>query len=160
MPEGPLDDAPASGLDAAAFARLYPGLRRFAAVGSLPDVDPDDVVQEALTRCLRRLEQGPIERIDRYLRRIVLNLEMSRRRTAGRRRVVDPLLATSTQARVAYPSDLDPLHGMDPTDRAVLYLTVVEGMTFAEVAEASLRVRASRARRRLRDEMEGADHHG
>ena len=166
MPDDPLADAPAVGLDEATFARLYPALRRFAAVVSPREVDPDDVVQEALARCLRRLERGPIERVDRYVRRIVLNLELSRRRTAGRRRVVDPLLAAAAETRDAYPSDLDPLKGMDPTDRAVLYLTAIEGMTFAEVAEvlglaeASLRVRASRARRRLRADMEGVDRHG
>lgn len=166
MPDDPPDAVPASGLDEATFARLYPGLRRFAAVVSPKEIDPDDVVQEALARCLRRLEDGPIERVDRYLRRVVLNLELSRRRSSGRRRVIDPLLAAAEEARDVYPSDLDPLHGMEPTDRAVLYLTAVEGMTFAEIAdvlgmaEASLRVKASRARRRLRAQMEGADRHG
>lgn len=65
-----------------------------------------------------------------------------------------------------YPSDLDPLRGMEPIDRALIYLTAIEGMPFGEVAEllelpeASLRVRASRARRRLRISLEGADRHG
>ena len=166
MAEDAIADGVGLGLDEVSFARLYPFLRRFAAVISPPEVDPDDVVQEALERCLRRLERGPVERVDRYLRRVVLNIELSRRRTSSRRRIVDPLLAAAAEARDVYPSDLDPLRTMEPIDRAVLYLTAVEGMPFAEVAavlhlpEASLRVRASRARRRLRTSLEGVDGHG
>ena len=39
------------------FADLYPSLRRFAAVVGSVDIDPDDLVQDALVRALRR---GPL----------------------------------------------------------------------------------------------------
>jgi RNA polymerase sigma-70 factor (ECF subfamily) len=55
----------------------------------------------------------------------------------------------------AYPSDLADLLRLTPKERAVLYLTEVEGYRYAEVgrmlgcSEAAARKRAGRARRRL-----------
>jgi len=145
------------------FASLYPGLRRFAAVVAASDRDPDDLVQEALARTLRG---GPLGRLDAptaYLRRAILNEELSRRRADVRHRRVDPVLVPAERTMATYPSDLSVLDALDPLDRALVYLTAVEGWTFADVAalldrpEASLRVRASRARARLRDLIKGAD---
>ena len=53
MATGPVADDPRPD-DGALFARLYPGLRRFAAVCGSFDTDPDDLVQEAVARTLRR----------------------------------------------------------------------------------------------------------
>ena len=43
------------------FARVYGDLRRFAAVVGWPDHDPDDLVQEAVFRALRR---GPLTALE------------------------------------------------------------------------------------------------
>ncbi len=40
---------------------LYPSLRRFAAVVGSADIDPDDLVEDALQRALRR---GPLTDLD------------------------------------------------------------------------------------------------
>ena len=47
--------------DRALLDDLYPSLRRFAAVVGPAEVEPDDLVQEAL---LRVLERGPLGRLD------------------------------------------------------------------------------------------------
>jgi DNA-directed RNA polymerase specialized sigma24 family protein len=58
-----------------------------------------------------------------------------------------------------YPSDLDDLRRLPPVERAVLYLSVVEGRSFAEIAdvigssEQAARARSSRALKRLRVEL-------
>jgi RNA polymerase sigma-70 factor (ECF subfamily) len=63
----------------------------------------------------------------------------------------------------AYPSDLDELRRLGPDDRAVLYLSLVEGRTFAEIAvlvgisEAASRKRSSRALARLRNDLTNAE---
>ena len=154
---GALDAGP---LDARTFAELYPALRRFAAAVSQAHVDPDDLVQDALARVLRRRSTAPpIESPAAYLRQAVLNAERSSRRTAVRRRAIDPILAADEATVPVYPSDLALLDSLDADDRALLYLTAVERWTFAEVGtlldrpEASLRVRASRLRKTLRDQL-------
>ena len=147
-------------IDARTFAELYPSLRRFAAAVSPAHVDPDDLVQEALARVLRRPSTvEPIAAPAAYLRQSVLNAERSLRRTAVRRRAIDPILAADEATTPIYPSDLALLDALDAGDRALLYLTAVERWTFAEVGalldkpEASLRVRASRLRKTLRDQL-------
>ena len=73
------------------------------------------------------------------------------------------MLVTADEIGATYPSDLSVLDALDPLDRALVYLAAVEGWSFADVAalldrpEASLRVRASRARARLRELLKGAD---
>ena len=150
----------AAAIDARTFAELYPALRQFAAAVSPAHVDPDDLVQDALARVLRRpATAAPIETPAAYLRQAVLNAERSSRRSAVRRRAIDPILAAEEASTPVYPSDLALLDALDPDDRALLYLTAVERWTFAEVGavlnkpEASLRVRASRLRKTLRDQL-------
>jgi len=149
-----VDDDP----DAALFAVIYPGLRRFAAVVGPIEEDPDDLVQEAVARALRR--HGSLVALDdarAYLARTIVNLSANERRRRGvsrRRRVV---LANDEAELPAYPSDLQSvLDALAPHERAVVYLVEVERRSFAEVAqlvgctEVAARARASRARRRLR----------
>ena len=157
---GDPDATVAGPLDAAAFRELYPALRRFAAAVSAAHVDPDDLVQDALARVLRRpATAASIETPAAYLRQAVLNAERSSRRSAVRRRAIDPILAAEEASTPVYPSDLALLDALDADDRALLYLTAVERWTFAEVGvllnkpEASLRVRASRLRKTLRDQL-------
>lgn len=121
------------------------------------EVEPDDLVQEALARVIGGNRLDEVVDLGAYLRRTIVNLAANERRRLGRRRRalgrVAPAIDTGA---VAYPSDVDDLFGLEPVARAVLYLAEVEGRTFAEVGElvglteTAARAQASRARRRLR----------
>jgi len=146
--------------DGELFRTLYPALRRYAAViGSLGD-DPDDLVQEALARTLTRHELVKIDNPSAYLRRVISNLVVD----GVRADAVRTRHATRTQGDAAahdtYPSDLDELRRLSAVERAVVYLIDVEGVSFAEAANAlgispvAARLRASRGRRTLRQLLE------
>ena len=137
---------------------LYPSLRRFAAVVGSADIDPDDLVQDALMRALRR---GPLTDLDHpsaYLRRCICNLAKDTRRGLGRRRRAYAVLAATMSEgfEQTYPSDCAELLRLPPRARAVLYLQEVEGHRPAEIgsllgmSETAVRSLSSRARRRLR----------
>jgi RNA polymerase sigma-70 factor (ECF subfamily) len=141
------------------FSELYPGLRRFAGVVAPPETDPDDLVQEAVGRALRR---GPLTALDNagsYLRRAIVNVAANERRRLGRWRRARQRAVTREGALgelASYPSDVDDLLRLPPATRAALWLVDVEGRSFDEVAELlgstpeAVRARASRARRALR----------
>lgn len=154
-PEDAVTDA-----DALRFEVAYAGLRRFAAAISDRTVDPDDLVHDALVRALRRGRLDEIDDLASFLRRTIVNLEIDRRRSRDRQRRADPLLASPAVTEPVYPSDVSPLDEFDPLDRAVLLLVDVENYSFAEAADllgvsaGSLRMRAVRARRRLRQLIE------
>lgn len=144
------------------FAELYDPLRRFAAVVGPIEVDPDDLVQEALAKVLRRHRLTELDHPGAYLRRTIVNLASNqRRRFAVGRRALARLGSGSEAAGDTYPSDLDDLLRLDPKERAVLYLAEVEGYRYAEIGvllgctEAAARKRAMRARRRLVAAMAG-----
>jgi RNA polymerase sigma factor (sigma-70 family) len=146
---------------------LYPALRRFAGAVRSVDVEPDDLVQEALARTLAVRSLSELDHPLAYLRtaivRVAINEERSRRRrtardTAG---VVD----ADIERHDEYPSDLADLWRVSARERAVLFLTVVEGCSYREASEvvgcseAAARQMASRALRSLRAHI-GADRHG
>ncbi len=142
------------------FAQLYPSLRRFAAVVKPPEVDTDDLVQEAL---LRTLALRPLSELDdpaAYLRRTIVNLSSNQRRWLARRRGAIARLGADSPDETRYPSDLQDLLRLKPADRAALYLAVVEDRGYDDVAdvlgcsEAAARARVSRALRRLRVQLE------
>lgn len=141
------------------FAAVYPGLRRFAAVVGAMEDDPDDLVQDALVRTLRGGDLGRFDSPMAYLRRVVVNLASDRRRSLGRRRRAPGRIGATASVTAIYPSDISDLDRLEPIDRAVLYLGEVEGWPLAEVAELldlshdAVRLRASRARNRLRTEL-------
>ncbi len=146
--------------DAAIFAAVYPSLRRFAAVvGSSAD-DPDDLVQEALANTLAVRSLAELDHPTAYLRRAISNLVVNRVRADATHRPKRALLAADGEARDTYPSDLGVLDALGPEERAVLFLADVEGRPFPEVAAmigltpVAARLRASRARRRLRTLLE------
>lgn len=123
--------------------------------------DPDDMVQEALVKAL---ELGGLSRLDNpgaYLRRTMTNLASNRRRQLGRGRRARRRLGGLARLDPVYPHDLAILDQLSPIDRAVLYLSDVEGWPAAEVAtmvglsDNAVRVRASRARRELRNTLRG-----
>ena len=138
---------------------LYAPLRRYAAVVGSVDIDPDDLVQEAFLRVLRR---GPLVELSEpgaYLRRTIVNLASNERRRLGRLRAALPRMAVEDVMEGASPSDIGALMRLDPRARAVLFLSAVEGYSFREVgdmvgtSEAAARKIASRARRKLRTAM-------
>lgn len=143
---------------------LHPGLRRFAAVVAPVEMDPDDLMQEAWVRVLKRRPLEDYDDVAAYMRRTIVNLAANERRRLGRGRRALRALEPSRAERVdpSYPSDLADLQRLDPADRALLYLLEVEGWSHREVgevlgcSEGASRVRFTRARQKLRLEMEGA----
>lgn len=142
--------------DSRIFADCYPELRRFAAVVGPGECDPDDMLQEAVYRVLRRHRLADLDHPVAYLRRTIVNLASDeRRRFAIRRRVLHRLAPDRRDASDAYPSDLGDLEHLNPAERAVLYLSEVDGYRFAEIgrmlgcSEAAARKRAMNGRRRL-----------
>lgn len=143
--------------DQSLVSELYPRLRRFAAAAAPWDLDPDDLLQDALTRTL---ERGPLARLDHpaaYLRKTMLHLASNHNRRAaiGKRALTTITVATSQATVDDYPSDLSVLASISPRSRAVVYLTAIEGMRYDEVAEmlgcssTAARMAAMRARRQL-----------
>lgn len=143
---------------------LYPQLRRFAAVVGPSEVDPDDLVQEALVKTIRRQPLGALEYPSSYLWKVIANLATDHRRSLGRRRRALNRIGPPEPEYPHYPSDLDELDRLTPRARAVLYLREVDRYSYAEIAEildgdeASLRRTASRARHRLRKALSEEDH--
>jgi RNA polymerase sigma-70 factor (ECF subfamily) len=147
------------------FARVYPGLRRLAAVVSPDGAAPDDLVQEALARTLARHQLSDLRDADSYLRLVIVRLAANERRRLGRARGALARLESDQRSR-GHRDGVDPtslpeaLMDLGPEDRAILYLTVVEGATVRAAArqlgrtEASVRMRRHRALRRLRTYLE------
>jgi RNA polymerase sigma-70 factor (ECF subfamily) len=138
----------------------YPGLRRFAAVVGPADAEPDDLVQEAFVRVLRR-GVAHVDDLDAYLRRAVLNLVLNDRRRHARRRVAMARVQVQESAPAQSFADAADLLRLAPEVRAVLWLAEVEGWAYAEIGrlvgctEEAARARASRGRRQLRHELAG-----
>jgi RNA polymerase sigma-70 factor (ECF subfamily) len=139
---------------------LYPALRRIAAVVGSVDIEPDDLVQEALVRTLGK---GLISDLDNplaYLRRAIVNLASNQRRSLGRRRRAMSRLSTEEGSLPTYPADIEAILDLPPRQRAILYLVEVEGVPYAEAAvqlgitTVTARAMASRARRKARVALE------
>lgn len=146
------------------FSRVYPALRRFAAV-TAPDADPDDLVQEAVARTLRRHALADLDHPEAYLRRTIVHLASNRRRGLARwRTAVVRLAPVGDGEPPTYASDLADLLRLAPITRALLWLVEVEGCEYGEAAaqlgisNEAARQRASRARRELRAAIEGDEH--
>jgi RNA polymerase sigma-70 factor (ECF subfamily) len=136
----------------------YDAVRRFAAVVGPPDVEPDDLVQEAFVRALHR-GLGGIDDLTAYLRRTVLNLSSTSRRSWVRRQAALARLGPAAASEEMHVPMVSDLFRLPPELRAALWLAEVEGWSYAEVgrildcSEDAARTRASRARRRLRLEL-------
>lgn len=147
--------------DAELFAGLYPSLRRFAGAVSSLGVDPDDLVQEAVARTLRR---GPLAALDEpatYLRRAIVNLARNQHRDRSRRERILRSAAPPPGAHVdSYPSDFVDLSNLSVDQRAVLFLRFVEHRdtddiaALLDLAPDAVRARSSRAIRALRLELD------
>lgn len=147
----------------AAFASLYPRLRRYAAFVSDSDVDPDDLVQDALALYLRRFAgTSGADDPPAYLSTAVLGLARNHRRDQARRARLQPVVVEVE--RPPYPSDTESLlSAMSVEDRALVALVDLEGMSASEagavvgLSGVAVRARLSRARRRLRRRIESGD---
>jgi RNA polymerase sigma factor (sigma-70 family) len=144
---------------------LYPSLRRFAAVVGPVEVEPDDLVQEALFRAMRK---GPLTDLTyptAYLKRCIVNLSKDHVRGVVRRRRALVALAATTEAFTqTYPSDVIELMDLPPQTRAVLYMRVIEGRPYGEIAEIvgcsekAARNCAARGRKRLQKVFSKEEH--
>ena len=136
---------------------LYPSLCRFAAIVAPPETEPEDLVQEALYRTLRRGPLAGLEYPTAYLRRTILNLASNERRRAARLRRAVSRMNPQAGGDDSYPSDVEDLLRLPPQARAVIFMREIEGRSFAEIAEAvgcreaTARATAARARRRLQE---------
>ena len=136
------------------FTELYPRLRSFAGVVGDDDMEPEDIVQDVLVATLRRTTLAELDDPGAYLRQGIINRVISTRRALGVRRDFQPLLEQSVHRSVSetYPVELGDLLPKDSIDRAVLWLTAIEGMTSKEAAvaldlsSAAVRKRLSRIR--------------
>jgi DNA-directed RNA polymerase specialized sigma24 family protein len=162
-PPGGLRTSVSGGLDDQAFRLIYPALHRFASVVADRDIDPDDLVQDALVGLLRA-PPGHVRDPAAYLRRSVLNGVAGVRRRSAARRVTpvdptDPLseLCAGRIDDINWPADARAvMQAVRPVDRALIYLLDVEDLPAAAVADildqsaVAVRARASRARRAAR----------
>jgi RNA polymerase sigma-70 factor (ECF subfamily) len=141
---------------------LYVPMRRFAASVTPPEVDPEDLLQEALVRIWRTRSLHELRNPAAYLCRTMLNLASNHRRESARRRTAfSRAVDADGQAGLdSYPSDLDALRMLTPRARAILYLVEVEGYSYVEVGRMlgctppAAQMVALRARRRLRSTLE------
>lgn len=144
---------------------LYSSMCRFAASVTPPEVDPEDLLQEALVQIWKTRSLHELRNPAAYLRRTMLNLASNHRRELGRRRNAFTRTAnTDERAGLdSYPSDLDALRALTPRARAILYLVEVEGYSYTEVGKMlgcttpAAQMVAMRARRHLRTILEGKE---
>jgi DNA-directed RNA polymerase specialized sigma24 family protein len=142
--------------DEALIRELYPMLRRFAGVVRPPEIEPDDLLQEALYQVLRRGRLSDVPYPAAYLRRTMANLASNHRRSFGRRRRALSRLGDGEPSAPSYPSDVTDLMMLPPRSRAVLYMRAVEQRPVPDIAEelgcteAAVRGIELRARRSLR----------
>jgi len=139
------------------FVALYPSLHRYASATADHDMDPADLVQEALVRYLRSARLRRIDQPLAYLRQTILNLVISHRRTAARRSKPTADRSSDDVRSDSYPSDAGSiLERLAPVDRALLALTALDGLSTSDAARAvgvaptAARARLSRAKRSLR----------
>ena len=136
---------------------IYPPLRRFAAVVAPVDLEPDDLLQEALVSVLRSRRLSELDHPGAYLRKTVLNVAVSHNRRMGRRRRALTRFAASQDAPLLadFPSDLSELMELPPRERAALYLHEVEGYLYGEIgqmlgcSDAAAKKAGARGRRRF-----------
>ena len=141
------------------FDALYPHLHRVACVAAPADVDPDDLVQDALVNYLQLDNPDRVRSPRAFLTTTIVNLASNERRSWSRRRSAVARIGPSDHARNQFPSDLADLLALPPRERAVLYLHHVDGLPYDEVGDllgctaAAARKAAERGRGRLADTL-------
>jgi len=151
-----VDDERSTEVDAETnlFRAIYPQLRRLAAAIGPEEVEPDDLVQEAVERAIRRQPLTDLVNPAAYLSRTIVNLAANQRRSFARARRANAQLHESV-TQPAYPSDLNDLMRLPAKQRAMLYLRDVEGCSYSEIAERlGMQERAvARATQRARHQL-------
>ena len=175
--------------DAEVFASVYGRLRRFASVVRSPDMDPDDLVQEALVRTLAKSRLidlddpvaylrgtnglfAMVERRHRYefgtTREQLGKLAVTQRRNAALNpnALLRAPLSLEEYLNARLIADVQDLRHLDGKDRAAVYLAVVEMRPHSEIAEVlgcteqASRARLTRALAHLRVELARETNHG
>lgn len=137
------------------FDALYPHLHRVACVAAPADVDPDDLVQDALVNYLQLGDPTSVRDPRAFLTTTIVNLASNHRRSWTRRRLAVARLGPPDPSQNQFPSDLADLLRLPPRERAALYLHHVDGFPYDQVAElvgctpAAARKAAERGRTRL-----------
>lgn len=142
-----------------------PALRRYArALTRNPD-RADDLVQDCLERAIRKQALWrPTGSLRSWLFRILLNLYRNELRTSRRRGehvpvdtlVIEPSIAPAQPGRLALAEMSRAVNSLAAEQREALLLVVLEGMSYAEAAQAigipigTLMSRLGRARSALR----------
>lgn len=155
--------------DPEAFGRLIEArLARLARLARsiVGDADAADVTQESCLACWRHLGQlDDLTKFDNWLMRIVYTTGLRRARWQRMRALVFAAPSSSDGGREPAQPAADPTDGifvwealsrLPARQRAVLHLTVVEGLTDSEIA-ATLGIRAGSVRahrRRARETVE------
>ncbi len=154
------------------FRRLYrrhtPRMLRLAVLCGDPDFGPEDVVQEAWVRATRSLEAFAWRSsLSTWLAGFVVNVGREYRRSSQSRRKA---LIDSGEREIIEPEAADPATLIALSDalrelpygfRAVVALHDLGGFTHAEIAgmlgiePGTSKSQLARARRRLRDRLEG-----
>jgi RNA polymerase sigma-70 factor (sigma-E family) len=148
-------------------ATAGPDLMRFAVAVTGNAHDAADAVQDAMVAIYPRWRRivargGP----DAYVRRIIVNRQISWWRRIGRREsaIEPPDLAATSTSNVADAMVADRLlHSLPVKQRAAVALRYLDDLSFAEIAEvlgcpeSTARSHVHRALARLRTELE-ADH--
>src|SRR4051812_6161727 len=140
------------------LAERYERLRRFAAVVGPQDVEPDDLVQEAFVRVLRR-GIDEVNDLDAYLRRTIVNLASNERRSWLRRQKALRCHGVAPDTESVSFVDVGDLFALPADVRAVLWLAEVEGWDYRQIgdligcSEGAARMRATRARVALRAQI-------
>jgi RNA polymerase sigma-70 factor (ECF subfamily) len=141
------------------FDALYPHLHRVACVAAPADVDPDDLVQDALVNYLQLDSAYAVRSPRAFLTTTIVNLASNERRSWSRRRSAVARIGPPGHSRSEFPSDLADLYLLPPRERAALYLHHVDGLPYDEVAElvgctpAAARKAAERGRARLAETL-------
>lgn len=151
---------------------VIPGLRRYARALVRDTSDADDLVQDCLERAVGRWHQRRTDGSVRgWMYAILHNLAMNQLRQRSRRgdhvpveSVPEQVFAEAAQQEsVVIGEDIIQAVNRLPDDqKAVLLLISVEDLSYAEAANAlgipvgTVMSRLSRARARLRDDMDGS----
>jgi DNA-directed RNA polymerase specialized sigma24 family protein len=145
--------------DRALVTDLYAGWRRFAGAVGPVEVEPDDLVHEALLQTLTRQPLSDLDNPGAYVRAAMVNLAANHRRRLGRHRRAVERLPTPAAQEDECPSSVAELLTLSPDLRAALYLSEVEGWASGDVgavlgcSAAAARQRVVRALRQLRGEL-------
>lgn len=151
----PAERLRSQGRDDGWFDALYPHLHRVACVAAPADVDPNDLVQDALVNYLQLDDPDTVRSPRAFLTATIVNLASNERRSWSRRRSAVARLGRPDHGTDEFPSDLADLYELPPRERAALYLHHVDGLPYDAVADllgctpAAARKAAERGRTRL-----------